>query len=439
MPDAQRAGVAEPRAGDGAGRRNGRASRGLRALAFYLPQFHPIPENDRWWGAGFTEWRNVARARPQFRGHYQPHLPGELGFYDLRLPEIQERQAELAREHGVHGFVYYHYWFEGRRLLHRPVDQLLARGEPDLPFCLCWANENWTRIWDGRDRHVLVEQGYSRDDDLHHIRWLAAVFADPRYLRVNGRPVFLVYRAGRIPGVARTLETWRAEALRLGLGELYLCKVESGHLERGRAPGEDGFDAAVDFQPDWQALGTPIRRGRPAWRALTRLGLSERGYQHHNVFDYADVVRRMLERPPVPYPRFPGVTPMWDNTARRATDATILRGSTPELYRGWLSAAADAFTPFSPEENLIFINGWNEWAEGNHLEPCERWGRAYLEATRDALAAYTEKSAGASGSWDEGTDLAPHPSDPPVPVPQPRTAHSGSPSAIESAFQPESS
>ncbi len=192
-----------------------------RLLAFYLPQFHPIPENDEWWGRGFTEWTNVTRARPLFPGHYQPQLPADLGFYDLRLPESRLAQAELARAHGIGAFCYYHYWFNGRRILQRPFDEMLSSGQPDFPFCLCWANENWTRAWDGMEREVLLGQRYSAEDDLDHIRWLCNAFADPRYLRINGRPLFLVYRIEDLPDPAATAERWRAEARALGIGELY--------------------------------------------------------------------------------------------------------------------------------------------------------------------------------------------------------------------------
>src|SRR5271170_7629300 len=196
---------------------------GVRAIAFYLSQYHPIPENDLWWGTGFTEWTNVTRARPNFVGHYQPHLPADFGFYDLRVPETLERQAALARSYGLHGFCYYYYWFAGKRLLERPIEQMRVSGQPDFPYCLCWANENWTRRWDGRDGEVLVRQTYSEHDDLAHIRWLAEAFSDPRYLRIRGRPVFLVYRAASLPEAVRTTETWRRESVRLGVGEPYLC------------------------------------------------------------------------------------------------------------------------------------------------------------------------------------------------------------------------
>lgn len=355
----------------------------VRALAFYLPQFHPIPENDQWWGKGFTEWRNVARARPLFSGHLQPHVPADLGFYDLRLPETREAQAALAREHGIFGFVYYHYWFQGRQLLERPFREVLASGRPDFPFALCWANEDWTRAWDGASGEVLVRQEYSADDDRAHIRHLLPAMADPRWIRVAGKPLFLVYKASRLPDPRRTTDTWREEAARAGLGELYLCRVEHDH-DKGD-PRALGFDAAVDFQPDFANLGRALRRSVAA-RALRRLHLTNQAYRSHRIYDYATFVERMLARPAVTYKRFPCVTPGWDNTPRRRRQGLVLRGSTPDAYERWLRATLDAFAPFGPGEDLVFLNAWNEWAEGNHLEPCRRWGRAYLEATRRALA-----------------------------------------------------
>lgn len=351
----------------------------VRALAFYLPQFHPIPENDEWWGPGFTEWRNVVRARPLFPGHDQPHLPADLGFCDLRVAETRAAQATLAREHGIFGFVYYHYWFHGRRLLDRPFREVLESGAPDFPFALCWANEDWTRAWDGASDEVLIRQEYSEADDRAHIRHLLPAFADPRAVRVDGRPLFLVYRASRLPDVRRTTDVWRDEVTRAGLGEPYLCRVEND-VNLGD-PRELGFDAAVDFQPDFAHLGQPLRRSLGS-RAIRRLRLTRPVYRRHRVFDYATFVGRMQGRPPVSYKRYPCVTPGWDNTARRARQGIVLRNSDPAVYEGWLRWTVDGFTPFGPGEDLIFLNAWNEWAEGNHLEPCQRWGRAYLEATR---------------------------------------------------------
>ena len=361
----------------------------IRAIALFLPQYHPIAENDAWWGKGFTEWTNVAKAQPQFAGHYQPHQPADLGYYDLRLPEVRRAQAEMARRYGLHGFCYYHYWFNGRRLLEKPLNDILASGEPNFPFCLCWANENWTRAWDGLEREVLVAQNYSEEDDRAHMRYLAEeVFTDPRYIRVNGKPLFVVYRSSRLPDVRRTTDIWREEARRSGIGELYLCRFES-FPEEHRDPTEDGFDASIEFQPDWSAMPPLLRQGR-YWRWRTRLGLSEPIYQHSRVWRYEDVVQAMLAKPAAPYKRFPGVTPAWDNTARKQRDIGCLVDGTPELYEHWLTETVRRFKAPSAQENFLFINAWNEWAEGNHLEPDQRWGHAYLEATARALATRNE-------------------------------------------------
>ncbi len=359
----------------------------LRALAIYLPQFHPIPENDRWWGKGFTEWTNVASARPQFAGHHQPHLPADLGYYDLRLPEVRSAQAQMARDAGIHGFCYYHYWFSGQRVLERPFNEVLRSGSPEFPFCLCWANENWTRRWDGQERDVLLEQRYSPEDDVAHIRSLFPAFADPRYIRIAGRPVFLVYRTALLPDPERTAERWREASVREGIGDLYLIRVEN--FTADPAPSSIGFDAAMSFAPDWRST-LPVRRPPALIRALRRLKLVDPVLERQMVMSYADLASHFLARPSAPYVRYPSVTPMWDNSARRKQQgAAIFDGSTPALYQRWLEQTASRFVPPSPEENLIFINAWNEWAEGNHLEPCQRWGRAYLDATREALARAT--------------------------------------------------
>src|SRR6516164_576759 len=223
----------------------------IRAVAFHLPQFHPIAENDEWWEKGFTEWTNVVKAKPRFSGHYQPHLPADLGFYDLRLPEARAAQAELAASYGIYGFCYYHYWFHGRQVLERPVNEIWQSGEPEFPFCLCWANENWTRRWDGRSNEILLEQRYSRPDDLAHIRSLIPLFEDRRYIRVMGQPLFLVYRTSQLPEPERTAYLWRREAERAGLKGLFLVRVEND-APWVCDPRSVGFDCALEFQPNWR-------------------------------------------------------------------------------------------------------------------------------------------------------------------------------------------
>jgi lipopolysaccharide biosynthesis protein len=356
----------------------------IRAIAFYLPQYHPIPENDEWWGRGFTEWRNVTKAKPLFPGHYQPHLPADLGFYDLRLPEVREAQAELAREYGIHGFCYYHYWFNGRRILERPFNEVLTSGKPDLPFCLCWANENWTRVWDGGDKNVLLGQDYSHEDDLAHIESLIPAFRDPRYIRIDGRPLFLVYRTELMPNPERTAEIWREAAIKAGVGDIYLVRVEN--FVAGIDPASIGFDAAVEFAPDGNSMGKrKFHEGFPGM--LSRMGFIPRTFSENKVVNYGALATGMMTRPEPGFKRFRCVTPMWDNSARRNKDARIVIDSTPTLYENWLKTiTAKTKVRFQGEERLVFINAWNEWAEGNHLEPDLKWGRRYLEATRRVLA-----------------------------------------------------
>jgi lipopolysaccharide biosynthesis protein len=363
----------------------------LRSIAFFLPQYHPTPENDEWWGKGFTEWTNVARARPLFPNHYQPHLPADLGFYDLRLPEVRQAQADLARAYGIHGFCYYHYWFSGRRILERPVNEIIQSGAPDFPFCLCWANENWTRTWDGQEKAVLLEQKYSEQDDREHIRSLADTFRDPRYIRIDGKALFLVYRTAKLPNPKRTAEIWREEARNLGVGEIFLCRVESFNGDGTiLSPEEIGFDAAVEFQPDGRYVGESLYRNK-LLQKFNRIGFDFQSYgQKNNILSYAQLVNNVLSHyRQSTYKKFPCVTPQWDNSARRKTGATIFCGSTPELYEKWLKTTVERIKFDCPDENIVFINAWNEWGEGNHLEPCQRWGLSYLEATYRALNAIT--------------------------------------------------
>jgi lipopolysaccharide biosynthesis protein len=357
------------------------------AIAVVLPQFHPIAENDTWWGKGFTEWRNVAKAQPQFKGHYQPHLPGELGFYDLRLPETREAQAALAAEHGISGFCYYHYWFNGHRLLHRPIDEIAASGQPDFPFCLCWANENWSRAWDGGDREVLLQQNYTAQDDEAHIRFLLRFFRDRRYIRLDGKPLFIVYKADQLPQPQRTFDLWRRIAQAEGVGELMLAQFQWGGDGSGADPRVLGLDLSIEFSPDWRRLGGQYHVTTKARFAMA-LGLLSKGYARHSVHDYDLMVQRALSKPTPAYPFLRCVTPGFDNTARRPNGATIVVNSSPSKYGEWLQKTVAWTAENNPaNRQVVFINAWNEWAEGNHLEPDLLHGRAYLEATRDALAA----------------------------------------------------
>ncbi len=365
----------------------------LRAVAFYLPQYHPVAENDAFWGPGFTEWRNVARARPRFPGHNQPHLPADLGFYDLRLPEVRAEQANLARAAGLSGFCYYHYWFAGRRLLHRPFDEVLASSEPDFPFMLCWANENWTRAWDGGAREVLLQQSYSDTDTRAHARHLAPAFDDPRYIRVEGRPVFAVYNTDALPDPRRWTDVFRETCLKDGSSP-YLTRVERWLDTDTRSPGALGFDAALEFQPfsrsfrRWLAARPDLKRNATR-RIANRLRKDWQRFQpwrdfdtHHDMaaFTAFDICQDTPD-----YTCFPGVCPSWDNSARRpAGQAIIFRNTSPTLFADWLQTKIGSFCP-KGDANLLFVNAWNEWAEGNHLEPCLQYGTAWLEAMQQVL------------------------------------------------------
>jgi lipopolysaccharide biosynthesis protein len=356
---------------------NGRSAAGtaddVRLIAFYLPQFHPIPENDRWWGKGFTEWINVVRATPRFLDHYQPHLPADLGFYDLRLPDAREAQAQLACAYGIHGFCYYYYWFNGHRLLERPLDEVLALRRPRFPYCVCWANENWTRRWDGYNEDVLIAQRYSPQDDLAFIESLMPHFEDERYIRVGDRPLLLVFRVGQLPEPGRTADIWRRAARARGIAEPYLVQVESA--QELIDPRSIGFDASTQF------AGLRVFP-----RAVLRITSNTSSFSGH-LLDYDAYAEDCLERDEPDYKLFKCVMPSWDNTPRRGDRAAIFVNSSPEKYEAWLRAALDYTRKrFRGPERLLFVNAWNEWAEGTHLEPDTLWGHRWLEALRSAVA-----------------------------------------------------
>jgi lipopolysaccharide biosynthesis protein len=346
----------------------------------YLPQYHPIPENNEWWGEGFTEWTNVRKAEPRFPGHHQPHLPERLGYYDLRLPEARRAQADLAQEYGIYGFCYYHYWFNGKRLLEFPFNEVLKTGEPRFPFCLCWANENWSRRWDGSDKHILMAQNYTDADSIDFINSLIPAFRDERYIRVNEKPLLLLYRTGLLPDAKRTAGIWRAEMIKAGIGDLYLVRVENHMDGVDPTPEETGFDAAMEFAPFWGSLGERI--GNLKEVGLPTCLLSE----DLRVYDYLQCMKNMLARPVPTYKLFKGVFPGWDNSARRKKDPLLFANSSPDCYAFWLSQIARyTLENFAGDERLVFINAWNEWGEGCHLEPDDKYGVKYLEATRLAL------------------------------------------------------
>jgi hypothetical protein len=403
-----------------------------RLIALYLPQFHPIPENDGWWGKGFTEWTNVAKARPLFRGHYQPRVPADLGYYDLRVPEVREAQAELARNAGIEGFCYYHYWFGGKRLLERPFEEVVASGKPDFPFCLCWANETWSGVWHGAPKRILMEQTYpGPDDNRRHFMALRDAFLDERYMRIDGRPIFIIYRPVAFPHVARFIQEWQELAVQNGLPGMHFIAFASSPEPAWdfRSCGFDGYSSAGTLE----VFRFPLRHLLPRanengpegilsrWRSGTdshalkaklprwvwRRFRSSLG-QFGNVLDYRHAVPHLLEgcngEPGV----HPTVTPNWDNTARSHNRGYVLHNSTPELFRTHLRDALNLVSSHPIDQRLVFIKSWNEWAEGNYLEPDQKFGHGYLNVVREEVSALQRiwVVAGASDRSSEASRMA---------------------------------
>lgn len=351
-----------------------------RLIAYYLPQFHPIRENDTWWGRGFTEWTNTAKAQPRFPGHYQPHIPADLGFYDLRLPEVRNAQAELARGYGIEAFCYYHYWFgNGRRLLQRPFEEVLSSGQPNFPFCLCWANDTWSGIWHGTPDRILIKQEYpGPEDDRNHFTTLLPAFKDHRYLRHDGKPVLLVWRPFGFPSPKTSVNRWRELADKAGLAGLYMIGI---YRPGSPDPETVGFDASIyNHNPplrEWGDWRNPMKLAYH--HCLRKLGVP-------TLYDYEKAINYFLPDT-LPTTRYPSVIHNWDNTPRSGANGLVFYGATPQLFGKVLRKAFDLTRPPSHIKSgrLIFLKSWNEWAEGNHLEPDLRDGHAFLKVIQNEL------------------------------------------------------
>ncbi len=344
-------------------------------VALYLPQFHPIPENDIWWGKGFTEWTNVAKAQPMFTGHYQPHIPADLGFYDLRVPETRQAQADLAQQYGIGDFCYYHYWFAGRRLLERPFNEVLSSGNPDFPFCLCWANQSWTGIWHGAPDRVLIEQTYPGEDDAsNHFHALLPAFQDARYLRQDGKPMFLIFRPDELPDSKNFIKLWQKLARENGLPGIHFVGF---HKNRDWDHASAGFDAAV-----YQQLPPLMRNDQ------------KNSPSQPTVYHFADVSPHFVPSKSSRHTLYPCVLPNWDNTPRAAANGLVLHNSTPELFRTQFRKALSWPHGKPNSTKVIFIKAWNEWAEGNHLEPDLRHGHGYLQVIQEEMALYSTSQEG---------------------------------------------
>ena len=372
----------------------------VRLIAFFLTQFHPTPENDRWWGKGFTEWTSVTKAEPLFEGHYQPHLPADLGFYDLRLREARHEQIALAKQYGIDAFCYYYYWFSGARVLHQPLDDMLQDPGSDMPFCLCWANENWTRRWDGTDREILIAQKHLPNDDIEFIRGLIPFFQDPRYIKLKGAPFLIVYQPQRLPDPAKTGQLWREYCEKIGVGPIHLCAALTNDNEDY---AQFGFDSGLQFPPhncNCENVNDQIDFYTPF---------------HGRAVEYSRFAESYIDRVYPPSNLFRTVTPSWDQTPRVGSRAFLALNGTPANYEYWLArAVAKTRQEFPGEERFVFINAWNEWAEGCHLEPDRRFQRQFLEATLAAKTGRSEKTSfedvgvpkvvGARTSWHSRLD-----------------------------------
>ena len=374
--------------------------RRVQLIALYFPQFHAIPENDAWWGQGFTDWVNVKRGAPQYRGHYQPRIPLGGRYYDQSDKRTLEWQIDLARRHGVTGFSHYHYWFDGKQLLETPTNLMLDSPELDFPFCLAWANETWSRRWDGLDHHILQQQTHNPDKELwaRHFEYLFRAWSDKRAIQVDGKPMFQVYRAHRIHQLEQMFDFWRELAHRRGLRGLYLVAMKQYEFPMPELLRH--FDATMQFQP-FEALFSPdfeanLQRTGPVRRVFRRLpkGIVEslrsmrRRFESGLTFnDYDQVWKHILEMEREGgIPAFPGAFVDWDNTARYGKRARIFRGASPERFEFWYRQLVQATSLRPAPEQLIFINAWNEWAEGSYLEPDEQFGYRYLEAVRRVMA-----------------------------------------------------
>lgn len=378
-----------------------------RIIALYLPQFHPIPENDQWWGPGFTEWTNVVKARPLFKGHVQPKLPADLGFYDLRLPETREAQARLAKEAGIEGFCYYHYWFGGKQLLERPFNEVLASGKPDYPFCLCWANHSWSnKTWNRKSNlqanSMLMEQTYPGvEDDTAHFMSLLPAFKDSRYITIDGKPVFFLYNPWEHTRVKEWIPTWRHLAEENGLKGLYLVAMCDATLTFRQNPDgtrvralpnlqssadifqsvlDMGFDAVNSFG---RRRGELLSKGKYidlAKTVMRKMGLPVGAY-----YDYSKTVKGFFSPEDKWENVFPTVMPNWDRSPRAASWDGIYVGATPDAFKQHLLHAMDVIKDKTPEHQVIILKSWNEWGEGNYVEPDQEFGRGWLEAVKNAL------------------------------------------------------
>ena len=353
----------------------------IKPIAYYLPQYHPVPENDLWWGKGFTEWTNVAKAKPLFKGHKQPKFPADLGYYDLRVPEIREAQAAMAKQYGLYGFCYYHYWFgNGKQLLERPFNEVLVSKKPDFPFMLCWANQTWTGHWFGADKKTLIEQQYPGDEDVElHFNYLIKAFEDERYIKIDGKPVFKILDVLNIASIKPTVEKLRALAHKAGLKGLYL--VAGNIAPADFDPVENGFDAGTDHSFG-RTLSDTLNEHRGFFKKLVHNRFTSESLNKY-YYDRAFIItmKQFMENYRIPatgFENIPVVLTNWDNTPRSLKKGIVIKDCKPEYFAEQLNIAAK-YIQQNNTTDLLFVKSWNEWAEGNYLEPDTEFGFGFLE------------------------------------------------------------
>lgn len=360
-----------------------------RVLALYLPQYHPIPENDEWWGKGFTEWTNVGKAKRYFRTHYQPRVPADLGYYDLRLPEARQAQADMARTYGVEGFLYWHYWFgNGKQLLERPFHEVVTTGQPDFPFALAWANETWKGFAHGlTNRNVLIEQQYPGDEDyVNHFYSLLSAFQDKRYITVNGRLLFMIYKPSQLPDPKHFIELWRQLAEQNGLPGFYFVAHYQSSRENGCSSEQEGLEKMLNYGFD--AVNfirlTRYLEQRSFWsKVIERCNRVFRGIPL--VYAYRKFIP-FFSAPIDADPHvIPTIIPGWDHTPRSKKMGLVMTNATPELFEKHVTQVLNSVQQKPLEQRLVFIKSWNEWAEGNYMEPDLRWGKRFLEVLKNKL------------------------------------------------------
>lgn len=357
----------------------------VQVIAIYLPQFHPIPENDEWWGKGFTEWTNVTKAKALFKGHQQPKLPTDLGFYDLRNPETRIQQAHLAKQYGIEGFAYYHYWFKGEQLLERPFNEVLNSDEPDFPFCLIWANETWSRRWLGEEKEILKKQAYSLEDDIAHANYLVKAFIDKRYITIEGRPIFIIYRPKDLPNMVETINTIKTISIKeIGIEPFIIAN--NYQLNDSSELLNKGFDAIFSFRPQLGELPHAFHDGYLQKRLLYNIKKNRLFSGLYKVYSYGNALQLMEDKEPSNFNNIiPCVFVGWDNTARRGENGIIIKNNTPALFEKELQRVKNKLLCSENNLGLLFINAWNEWAEGNYLEPDLINKSSYLQAVKNVM------------------------------------------------------